>query len=83
MKPVNKRIAQLEREIEQTEEQLADNNDALIDASASAASERIQCLSVENHRLKEKAEELYALLEEQLHKTEEITARYERLLQQS
>jgi ATP-binding cassette subfamily F protein 3 len=81
LKPFTEQISLLEREIEETEELLSSNNKGLIDSSASGASETIQRLSVENHRLKERGQELYALLEDQLHELEMTKAQFDRLLQ--
>jgi len=81
LKPITQRVSVLEGEIEETEELLARNNRALIDASAVGGSITIQRLSMENHRLKERAEELYALLEGSLHESEETKAQFDRLLQ--
>ena len=71
----------MEEEIEKAEGNLAENNKALIDASAGAAGERIQLLSMENHRLTAQVEELYALLEDRLHESEETGAKFDKLLQ--
>ena len=81
LKPITQRISMLERKIEETEELLASNNRALIDASTAGGSITIQRLSMENHRLKERAEELYALLENRHHESEKTKAQFDRLLQ--
>jgi ATP-binding cassette subfamily F protein 3 len=81
LKQIKQRISALEEEIGATEGLLAENNKALIDASAGGTGEHIQRLSMENHRLKARAEELYALLEERLHESEETAAKFDKLLQ--
>ncbi|MCK4925050.1 MAG: ATP-binding cassette domain-containing protein [Spirochaetes bacterium] len=81
LKQIKQRISALEEEIEKGEGHLAENNNALIDASAGGAGERIQRLSMENHRLKTRVEEFYALLEDRLHESEEAAAKFDRLLQ--
>jgi ATP-binding cassette subfamily F protein 3 len=81
LKQIKHRISALEEEIEKAEGHLAENNKALIDASAGAAGEHIQRLSMENHRLKIRVEKLYALLEDQLHESEETAAKFDKLLQ--
>jgi ATP-binding cassette subfamily F protein 3 len=81
LKQIKQRISALEEEIEATEGHLAKNNKALIDASAGGTGEHIQRLSMENHRLKARAEELYALLEDRLHESEETAAKFDKLLQ--
>ncbi len=81
LKQIKQRISALEEEIEKAEGHLAENNKALIDASAGGTGERIQRLSMENHRLKARVEELYALLEDRLHESEETGAKFDKLLQ--
>ena len=81
LKPIMSHIKRLEKEIEKTEELLAHNNSALVDAASAAEGEAIQQLSVENHRLQERAEKLYASLEEKLLESEETKTRFDKLLQ--
>ena len=81
LKPIHDHIHELENRIEETEKLLDRNNNDLIAASASGESAAIQRLSVENHRLKAEAEELYALLEKRLHESEENASKYDLLLE--
>jgi ATP-binding cassette subfamily F protein 3 len=81
LRQIEKRIAELEERIESVDKGLADNNRAIIDASAAGNSESIVSLSRENHRLRNSVDALYTELEELLHKRERVAAKFEEKLQ--
>ncbi len=77
LKPIEEGIKALEEEIETFEESLQSNNQRLIEASQSCRGETIAELSIGNHRLQTRLNELYLQLEELLKKHEGLAATFE------
>jgi ATP-binding cassette subfamily F protein 3 len=82
LKPLEDEIKTLEKEIESLEENLKTNNQSIIEASQSGRGEIISELSIENHRLKNRLEELYMQLEELLKNQEKLSATFDAQLKE-
>jgi ATP-binding cassette subfamily F protein 3 len=82
LKPLEDEIKALENEIESLEENLKTNNQSIIEASQSGRGETISELSIENHRLKNRLEELYMQLEELLKNQEKLSATFDAQLKE-